>query len=108
MKSKRKPFLGPSPKNIWRDVRLSLKVLKRCNKPDPWIHYIKNDYTSCGKGDTYRLFCGPRMVTRLNDVTCPRCIEALKKSHWYCPTHGFIDDTNVTNDEKCETCGQNV
>ncbi len=81
MKSKRKPIIGPGPKNIWRDVRLSPKALKRCRKPNPWVHYIENNRTSaiCGKG-TYRPSCGPRMVWNLENVTCPRCIEVLKNT----------------------------
>lgn len=88
MKSKRKPkrkpkpILGPGPDDIWREARktISPKVLKRCRKPNLWIHFIKGGVTLCGKEDNYRSHCGPSMVNSREFVTCPRCIEALKES----------------------------
>lgn len=117
MKSKRKPkpIIGPGPDDIWREARktMSLKRMKRFQKPAPWVHFIKGEkgrggFALCGKENNYRSHCGPSMVNSREFVTCPRCVEVLKKSHWWCPEHGFIDDINVTNDEKCETCGLDV
>lgn len=105
--SKLKPYLGPRPK-MFRPVLIDdIAIPKRCRKPRSWIHYIKDGLTACGK-DTYCLFCGPRMTDKVENVTCPRCIEVLKKTHWYCPEHGFIDDENVTFGENCEFCGAPV
>lgn len=100
--SKTKPILGPGPKDIWREARksISLKQMKRFRKPNPWIHFTKGGLTLCGKK-------WPHRIDR-EFVTCPRCIEVLKESYWHCPEHGFIEDSNVTNDEKCETCGKKV
>ena len=102
--------IGPIPKDIWHDARgkISMKTLKRCHKPASWIHYLNGDITACGEKDTYRLHCGPHMTSRLPDVTCPRCIESLKKTHWYCPKHGFINDEHVTFQETCDICGEYV
>ena len=126
--------IGPKPKDIYRDVHLSLKVLRRCRKPPPWVHYHKDGRnvnragcfsgpladggvvlrtdspfsTACGKTSKYRLFCGPAIVAQLSAVTCPLCIEVLKKTHWHCPVHGFVDDREVTFEESCEMCGNPV
>ncbi|MFA5300264.1 MAG: hypothetical protein WC389_18910 [Lutibacter sp.] len=72
-----------------------------------WIHCSKtgvytplNITTTCGK-EARRI----HVTSKLNNVTCPRCIEKLKENYWHCPECGFIDDSHATNDEKCEVCG---
>ena len=99
--------IGPKPKDIYRDISLPLSVRKRCRKRQ-WAHYRVNESKACGNENKYRLFRGPYLTGQISLVTCPRCIEILKKSHWYCPEHGFIDDNNVTYEETCEFCGEPV
>ncbi|KKM94236.1 hypothetical protein LCGC14_1200280 [marine sediment metagenome] len=109
--------IGPKPKDIYRDISLPLKVLRRCRKPR-WLHYHKcgTDVrhtdspfsTVCGKTNNYRLFRGPAIVNQLSAVTCSSCLAVLKQTHWYCPTHGFIADEEVTFEETCEMCGNPV
>ncbi len=43
-----------------------------------------------------------------NHVSCPLCKEELIKNNWYCPTHKFITEKEVTFEEKCSFCGQSV
>jgi len=85
-----------------------------------WLHYhplgtnvrflpeSNGPSTICGKTGRYRLFRGPAIVKDPNQVTCPRCIEELKKQKWYCPNHGFLKDEDVENDETCTYCGEKV
>jgi len=83
-----------------------------------WIHYhaIGTDTkhlpdnaqtTLCGR-TTSRNYTDLPITNQLSQITCRRCIETLKQSHWHCPEHGFIDDVHVTNDEHCELCGNPV
>lgn len=80
------------------------------------LHFCNSSHTSYFGVNEKTLFstlCGktsPRSHrTKIaNDVTCPRCVEDMKKSMWYCPEHGFIDDAHVTNDEKCDMCGNDL
>lgn len=44
----------------------------------------------------------------MDSVSCPHCIEELRRDNWYCPKHGFIADKNVNNDETCDQCGRSV
>ena len=39
-----------------------------------------------------------------DDVTCPECVKKMKDLFWYCETHGFLDDVDVTDDETCDYC----
>ncbi len=71
--------IGPKPKDLYRDIALPEKVLKRCRKPPPWVHFKRGEFTACGKKDAYRLFCGPGMAPNLDVVTCPRCLAGLKE-----------------------------
>lgn len=61
----------------------------------------KGETTACGK-TANRI----RVTTHKNNVTCPRCIERLKETTWYCEEHGFLKDEEVNNDECCEYCGR--
>ena len=69
----------------------------------PFQDQIDGKTTLCGKtaisihGTQYK-----------NDVTCPRCLEEMKKRFWFCEKHGFIADKEVTNNETCEHCGRDV
>jgi len=77
-----------------------------------WVHYSFGGWvpmlarnkeghtTPCGK-TAKRI----RVSHFPNDVSCPICIDKLKASFWYCPQHKFIDDSHVSNDEKCGLCG---
>ena len=68
-----------------------------------WVHYETGPLgvSMCGKKD-FKL----RMTKTKNRVTCRRCIREMKTVFWYCSEHGFIEDANVTFDEKCEMCGR--
>ncbi len=55
--------------------------------------------------------CGKRIhhdraifTDRLNNVTCPYCIELLQQNHLYCSNCGFIEDNFITDNNKCKTC----
>lgn len=65
---------------------------------------IAKTWTSCGKKFRGHI----NKTQKLNDVTCPKCIEELKESSWHCPKCGFIDVSHVTNDERCELCGSQL
>lgn len=76
----------------------------------PWIHYAelkkpgeKWTGTWCGK-TAQRI---PK-TSNPNAVTCPRCIEEMKKAIYYCDVHGFLDSSDVRNDETCDYCGAKV
>jgi len=84
-----------------------------------WTHYHKlgmdtkylpdnSQTTLCGRTTKSRNYDGLPITNQLSQITCPRCIEILKTTHWYCPEHGFIDDSHVTNDETCEICGNDL
>ncbi len=114
--SAKKP-IGPGPNDIYRDIHLPLKTIKRCRK-HRWVHYHQmgagvkasslSASTICGKTNYFRPHEGPSITNQLSAITCPRCIDVLKRDRWYCPTHGFIDDKNVTFEETCEICGNGV
>jgi hypothetical protein len=83
---------------------------RKLNKPY-WTHYRIGDYSLFG----FKAICGRESpmcehsrTTTLNHVTCPRCIEELKKKYWYCPIHKFIDDVHVTNNCECKLCGSKL
>lgn len=59
--------------------------------------------TSCGK--TARRI---NVTKDKNDVTCPRCIERLKRENWFCAEHGFLEDNEVTLEETCLHCGKSA
>lgn len=92
---------SPNPKNIYRHISLSAKVLKRCRKKR-WLHYhrLGTDVrhsdeptsTACGKTTKYRLFRGPAIVNQISQVTCPLCLEALKEDE--------------DNEDICGLCGE--
>ena len=82
-----------------------------------WIHYATNkkdcsgDWRPDSQGTTTE--CGKTakriMATKKMDrVTCPMCLEIMKRGNWYCSIHGFLPDAKVDNDETCEDCGNNV
>jgi hypothetical protein len=85
------------------------------NKPR-WIHYgeypkfLKPPVIAlCGKGVTHEMCYPVNIIAKWKpNVTCPRCIEAMKLQFWHCEEHGFIPDEEVNNDETCETCGRPV
>ena len=96
--------------------------MKKRKTAKRWLHYHrlgKQDFplsqveesaeenkpvTICGKMTRYKLFRGPAIVSDMNSVTCPRCLEILKEQNWYCPTHGFLAPVEVENDETCTYC----
>ena len=84
-----------------------------------WVHYHKlgtdtkylpdnAQTTLCGRTTKSKSYNGLPITNQLSQITCPRCIEILKKSHWYCSNCGFIDSHHVTNDEHCEICSNPV
>jgi len=82
--------------------------MKRRKNYKKWMHHRNcergfNVTTSCGK-EVFKCHC----TGTLNAVSCPRCIEILKENHWHCDNCGFIDDSHVTNDDKCEICGREI
>ena len=94
--------------NKVHNKRNKRKTRKNYNQ---WVHYKISSYECfgftaiCGRQSPQ---CEHERTTILNNVTCPRCIEELKKQHWYCANDGFIDPVSVTNDETCELCGEDV
>jgi rRNA maturation protein Nop10 len=74
-----------------------------------WIHHRSYKYTLKG----YSTACGKTSERiphsrDVNEVTCPRCLEEMKKVMYFCNEHGFIDGIEVTYDEKCDYCGDDV
>lgn len=41
----------------------------------------------------------------INLVNCPVCVGILRSFLYHCPSHGFVSEKDVTNDEKCNICG---
>jgi hypothetical protein len=87
-------------------------MIKRRNRPN-WVHYSFGGYVQMLKrnanGETTA--CGKTAqrisVTKdKNNVTCPLCLEKLKEDNWFCEDHKFLDDIDVTFDEKCGYCGK--
>ncbi len=64
---------------------------------------LQSETTACGK--TARRIMATHSY---HLVTCQRCIDVIKTTSWYCQYHGFISDKWVTNDERCQECGNNV
>ncbi len=79
-------------------------------KKIPWTHYSLSGSMPGGTAACGKIIrrCEIRRTSKLNEVTCSRCIDKLKESHWYCSKCGFIDDCYVTNDERCDVCGNDV
>ena len=76
-----------------------------------WVHYQQHDSLFldgliCGKEQDF--------IARIpetkepNEVTCPRCLEKMKETMYYCSEHGFVEGVDVTNDKKCAYCGRKV
>jgi hypothetical protein len=86
-------------------------IFSRVVTPHRWIHYKVSDYAlfgfvaACG---AKKPMCEHPRTQKLNEITCPRCVDVLKMSNWHCPEHGFIDSIHVTNDEKCDICGSKL
>lgn len=98
----------PGRKTISEYKRMTPKPTKQRKNYDKWMHHRIGERgfhveTSCGK-ELFKCHC----TGSLNAVDCPRCIEKLKENNWYCETCGFIDDSHVTNDERCDICGGKV
>jgi hypothetical protein len=57
----------------------------------------------------YSFFHQPEI---LELITCPKCKEIAKqwliKTRYYCLVHGFLKREEVTFNERCTYCGQNV
>lgn len=81
-------------------------------RKERWSHYrelkgySQGDKAICGK--KYHGWERTVFVHDPNSATCPHCITEMKKTMYYCPTHGFISGKDVTFEETCATCGANV
>ena len=102
-----------------RKVKSTRKSCKSKHKKR-WTHYYVRSQPE-GSAAIIASPCGKQVLEnsaafdvdfaftqRLDRVTCPRCIEELKKTHYHCPEHGFIAGKEVTFDEKCDYCGSPV
>ena len=67
----------------------------------PFLKRVDGKTTLCGK--SAKRIRGSSV--NKNMVSCPRCLKGMKQQYWYCKTHGFIEDTEVTNSSHCKWCG---
>ena len=82
-----------------------------CNKRKPrHVHYAANGYDQHFKPFAV---CGKRYLGWMrtvfsrdpNEVTCVDCINHLKETIYHCQEHGFLEGSDVRNDETCDYCG---
>ena len=89
-----------------RLLKMKVISMKKRKNYKKWVHC---SWTPLRANLDIKTTCGKKTralrVVKLNDVTCPRCLEILKMNFWYCDTCGFIDGRNVTDEECCEICG---
>ena len=101
MKKKvRKPKIAHDP------YKLRKRKHNLIQQKPQWVHYRMDKpfesfiiTTACEKT--------ARRVARTinsNKVTCPRCIEIMKQTMWYCEIHGFINGEEVNFEETCDYC----
>ena len=72
------------------NINLGSRVSCICGKDVSANHYFANT------------------TENMDEVNCPFCFALLKNDNWYCLSHGFIGDEQITHEETCVQCGRSV